>query len=61
LVCGRSVCGYHAAQRTDLADVAHERARVDIPDDRNFVAIEIKLRGFGGTPTRADLREFAND
>jgi len=61
LVRGRAVCGDHAAQRADFANMAYERARVDIPDGRNLVAIEIKLRGFRGAPVRTDLREFAND
>jgi hypothetical protein len=41
--------------------MAHESARIDIPDGWNFVAIEVELRGFRGTPVRTDLREFAND
>jgi hypothetical protein len=41
--------------------VEHKRARVDIPDNRNFVAIKIELRAFTGTPVRCDLRKFAND
>jgi hypothetical protein len=61
LIRGRAVSCDDAAQRTDFADVAYERARVDVPDGRNLVAIEIKLGGFGGTPVGADLRKFAND
>jgi hypothetical protein len=50
-----------AAQRADFANVTHESARIDIPDGGNFVAIQIKLRGFRGAPVGADLREFANN
>jgi len=50
-----------AAQCADLADMQNERARIDVPDDRNLVAIEIKLGGFRGAPVRGNLREFAND
>ena len=50
LLGGRAIGGDHAAQRADIANVANQRARIDIPDDRNFVAIEIELRGFGGAP-----------
>jgi hypothetical protein len=41
--------------------MADERARINIPDDRNFVAIEIELGGFGGAPVRGDLRELTDD
>jgi hypothetical protein len=41
--------------------VQNERSRVDIPDDGNFVAIEIELRGFAGAPVRRDLGKFADD
>jgi len=40
--------------------VPHQRARIDIPNDGNFVAIQIKLRGFRGAPVGADLRKFAH-
>ena len=36
LFCGRAVGGHHAAQRADTANMAHQRARVDIPDQREF-------------------------
>ena len=44
-----------------LADVENEGARIDVPDDRNLVAIEIKLRAFAGAPVGSDLGEFADD
>jgi len=46
LLAGRAVGGNDAAKRADIANVADERARVDIPDGRNLVAIQIKLGGF---------------
>jgi hypothetical protein len=60
LIRGRAVGRDDAAQRADFANVPNQRARIDIPDDRNFVAIEIKLRGFRGTPTGANLRKLAD-
>jgi hypothetical protein len=41
--------------------VPHQRARIDIPNRRNFVAIQIQLRGFRRAPVRRNLRELAND
>src|SRR5713101_1492862 len=61
LVRGSAVGRHHTAQRAEFADVAYQRARVDIPDDRNLVAIEIELRGFRGAPVGADLRKLAHD
>ena len=61
LIGGRAVGGDNAAKRADIANVANERARVDIPDDGNFVAIQIELSGFRGAPIRGDLRKFAHD
>jgi hypothetical protein len=55
------VRGHHAAQSADLANVADQGASVDIPNDRDFVAIQVKLRTLGGSPTRGDLREFTDD
>jgi hypothetical protein len=52
LLGGRAVSGNDAAKRTDIANVADKRARIDIPDSGNFVAIQIELRGFGGAPVR---------
>jgi hypothetical protein len=39
----------------------HEGSRIDVPNYRNLVPIEIKLRGFRGTPVGRNLRELAND
>ncbi len=61
LVGGSAIGGDHAAQRANFADVANQRARVDIPDDRNFVAIQIELCRFRRAPVRGNLREFADD
>src|SRR6202023_3069675 len=61
LIRGRAVSGDNAAQRADLANMAHERAGIDVPDGGNLVAVEIKLRGFRGAPVGADLRELADN
>jgi len=60
LVGGGAVSGHHAAECADIANVTDERARIDIPDGGNFVAIQIELSGFGGAPVRRDLRKFAD-
>ena len=44
-----------------MADVAHERARIQVPDHRDAVALEIGLRGVAGAPVGSQLREFADD
>jgi hypothetical protein len=41
--------------------MAHQRARINIPDDGNLVAIEIELRRFRRSPVRSHLREFPHD
>lgn len=61
LLGGRPISGDDAAQRADIANVADESACIDVPDSRNFVAIQIKLGGFRGAPVRRDLREFAHN
>jgi len=61
LIGRRTVSGDYATQSAQLPYVANQRARINIPDNRNFVAIQIELRGFGGTPVRSNLRELAND
>jgi hypothetical protein len=61
LVGRRTVGGNHAAQRAHLADVANQRARVDIPDHGNLVTIQIELCCLCGTPIRRDLREFPDN
>jgi hypothetical protein len=50
LIGGRAVGCNDAAQRAHFANVAHQRACIDVPDRRNFMAIQVKLRGFRGTP-----------
>ncbi|MGB6683952.1 MAG: hypothetical protein WBH24_09920, partial [Candidatus Acidiferrum sp.] len=47
--------------RSDIANMANESARIDIPDGGNFVAIQIKLGGFCGAPVRGNLREFSHN
>ena len=56
----RAVGRDHAAQRTHVADVANQRARVQIPDHGNLVAVQIELRGFRGAPVGSDLRKLAH-
>jgi len=59
---GRSaVGGDDAAERTNVANVPNEGARIDIPNDWNLVAIQIQLGGFSGAPVRGNLRKFAHD
>jgi hypothetical protein len=41
--------------------VADEGARVDVPDDGNFMAIQIKLRGFRGAPVGRNLLKLSHD
>jgi hypothetical protein len=50
-----------ASESADVTDVADERARVDIPDGGNFMAVQIELGGFCGAPVRGDLRKLADD
>ena len=38
-----------------------ERPGIDIPDDRDFVAIQIELSSFGRAPVRGNLRKLAHD
>src|SRR2546422_3192159 len=47
----RSVRGHDAAQSADISYVPHQGARIDIPDDGDFVPVEVELRRFRGTPT----------
>jgi hypothetical protein len=61
LIGGGAVGGNDAAEGAEFAEVEDQRARVDIPDDGNFVAIEIELRAFAGAPVGSNLRELAND
>jgi len=55
LICGGAVGGDNSAQSADLANVTDQGARINVPDGGNFVAIEVKLRGFRGAPVGADL------
>ena len=41
--------------------MAHERARVNVSNDRDAVTLEISLRGFAGAPVGSERREFADD
>ena len=44
-----------SAQRSYLADVPYQSARIDIPYHRNLVPVQIEMRRFSGTPIRRDL------
>ena len=61
LVAGSAVGGDNAAKGANIANVAYEGARVNVPDDGNLVTVEIKLSGFGGAPVGGELRKFADD
>ena len=61
LLSGRAVRSDNATKCADITNVANESAGIDIPDDRDFVAIQIELGGFGGAPVRGDLRELAHN
>src|SRR5208282_4466713 len=41
--------------------MAHERARVHVPDDRDVPALQILLRGFAGAPVGRNGGELADD
>jgi len=38
----------NAAQCTDVANVAHQSACINVPNDGNLVTIQIQLRGLRG-------------
>lgn len=61
LIGCRAIGRHHPPQGPYLADVAHQGARIDIPNDRDVVTIQIKLRGLRGAPVGRDWREFADD
>jgi hypothetical protein len=61
LIGARAVSGNDSAERPDFANVKNKRACVDVPNNWNLMAIEIKLRRFRGAPTGSDLRELADD
>src|ERR1700730_7919471 len=52
---GSSIRGYDTAQRSDVSDMTHECASIDIPNHWNFVAVQIKLSGFRGAPVGGHL------
>jgi hypothetical protein len=58
LLSRRAIRGHNAAERAHVANVADERASVNIPDGGNLVTIQIELSGFGGPPVRGNLRKF---
>ena len=58
---GSAVSSNDPAKCSDVPNMANERARVDIPDGRYFVAIQVQLRGFRRAPVRRNLREFTHD
>lgn len=57
----RAIGGDDTAERAGLANMTHECARVQIPDDGNVVALEVSLSRFAGAPARGNLREIADD
>jgi hypothetical protein len=61
LIARSAVGGDNTAKSANIANVANEGAGINIPDDGNFVAIQIELGGFGGTPIGRELREFADN
>ena len=61
MIGGSAVGRKNAAESADFAQVANERARVNVSDDRDAVALEICLRGFAGAPVGRKLRKFADD
>ena len=58
---GRAVGGDHAAQRSDAADVPHQGARIQIPDRREFVAIQVMIGGLRGAPVGRQGGKLAHD
>ena len=61
LIRSGSIRRNEATQRPDFSDVANQRACINVPDDRNFVAIQIEMCGLGGAPIRGDVRKFAHN
>ena len=61
LIGGSAVGRDNATKRADFTDVENKSARIQVPDNGNFVAIQIKLRAFTGAPVGSDLRKFTND
>ena len=58
---GSAVGRDDAAQRAHIAEVPHQRARIQIPNHRDAVALQILLRGFAGAPVRSERGKFAHD
>src|SRR5262249_14473408 len=50
----------HAAQASLLAEMAHDRAGVDVRDHGDAVALEIFFGDFLGAPVGADFGELAD-
>jgi len=61
LIGGGAIGGNNAAQGAEFTDVQNERTGIDVPNNRNLVAIEVELRGFRGAPVRRNLGKLAND
>jgi len=41
--------------------VAHQSARVNVPNHGHLITVQVKLRSFGGTPIGRNLRKLAYD
>src|SRR5713101_2103243 len=61
LFSGRSIRRYDAAQRADVANVAHQRTGINVPDHGDLVTVQIQLRGLRRSPVGRDLRKFPDD
>ncbi len=58
---GSSAVGrYDATQCPYFAQMPHERAGIEIPDDRNAVSFQILLRRFARAPIRSQQRKLAH-
>src|SRR4029077_13521881 len=58
LIGRRAVRGNDSTKRSYIADVADEGARIYVPNGRNLVAVQIKLRGLRRAPVGRNLREL---
>lgn len=61
LVRGGAVGGDDAAERAEFSDMKDQRTSIDVPDDGDFVAIQIELGALRGAPVGRYLRELSND
>ena len=61
LIRRRSIRANYAAQCAHFPDVPHQRSRVNVPNDRDFVPVQIELRCFRRAPVRRNLRKLAHD